>query len=191
MLPLPPGEGGGEGTGPLIRLHALHGPGAGNSPRRATHFSCLAKKSKQKKATPLSATLRFATGNLRCSRSRPAAELAAFTSFTALKQLRQVRPRSACLRTRGRLHCAPRRSQRGGGTSRAIAALGPRRPAARGLGPQRLNARSGDADQPLTLAPTQHKDAPWRVGVQPPLRVPRSAGAPAGTPAEGQACFVD
>ncbi|TAJ56149.1 MAG: hypothetical protein EPO53_40970, partial [Variovorax sp.] len=37
------------------------------SPRRATYFSCLAKKSKQKKATPLSVSLRFATGNLRCS----------------------------------------------------------------------------------------------------------------------------
>jgi hypothetical protein len=41
--------------------------GAGSSPRRATHFSCLAKKSKQKKATSLSATRSCAAGNLRCS----------------------------------------------------------------------------------------------------------------------------
>ncbi|PNG51915.1 hypothetical protein WDL1CHR_02610 [Variovorax sp. WDL1] len=41
--------------------------GAGISPRRASHFLCLAKESNQRKATPLRATLRFATGNLRCS----------------------------------------------------------------------------------------------------------------------------
>ncbi|MDP9912812.1 hypothetical protein J2W27_004938 [Variovorax boronicumulans] len=39
------------------------------SPRRATHFLLLRqKKVSKEKATPLSATLRFATGNLRCSR---------------------------------------------------------------------------------------------------------------------------
>src|ERR1035437_3318626 len=37
--------------------------------RLRTHFSCFAKKSKQKKATPLSASLRFAAGNLRCSQN--------------------------------------------------------------------------------------------------------------------------
>ncbi|TAJ66515.1 MAG: hypothetical protein EPO53_05465, partial [Variovorax sp.] len=47
---------------------ALPAEGVGRvSPRRATYFSCLAKKSKQKKATPLSVSLRFAAGNLRCS----------------------------------------------------------------------------------------------------------------------------
>ncbi len=35
-------------------------------PRRGTFFSCLAKKRRQKKATLLSATLRYAAGNLRC-----------------------------------------------------------------------------------------------------------------------------
>ncbi|PIF76394.1 hypothetical protein CLU95_3555 [Variovorax sp. 54] len=39
------------------------------SPRRATHFLLLRqKKVSKEKATPLSATLRFAAGNLRCSR---------------------------------------------------------------------------------------------------------------------------
>ena len=52
------------------------------SPRRATYFLCFAKESKQRKATPLSASLRFATGNLRCSRFAGSAELA------SLKQLR-------------------------------------------------------------------------------------------------------
>src|SRR5215207_2804556 len=37
------------------------------SPRQASHFLCLAKESNQRKATPLCASLRFATGNLRCS----------------------------------------------------------------------------------------------------------------------------
>ena len=35
--------------------------------RRRTFFSCVAKKRRQKKATPLSASLRCASGNLRCS----------------------------------------------------------------------------------------------------------------------------
>jgi hypothetical protein len=40
---------------------------AGISPRRATHFLSLRRKKVSKeRATPLSATLRFATGNLRC-----------------------------------------------------------------------------------------------------------------------------
>ena len=40
-----------------------------DSPRRATYFSLLRqRKVGKRKATPLSATLRFATGNLRCSR---------------------------------------------------------------------------------------------------------------------------
>jgi len=80
------------------------------SPRRATYFLCFAKESKQRKATPLSASLRFAAGNLRCSRFAGSAELAS---------LKQLRPLSA-------KRSAPRRSQRGGEPSRAIASLGPR-----------------------------------------------------------------
>jgi hypothetical protein len=38
-----------------------------DSPRQATDFLCFAKESKQRKATLLWASLRFATGNLRCS----------------------------------------------------------------------------------------------------------------------------
>ncbi|PNG47522.1 hypothetical protein WDL1CHR_05847 [Variovorax sp. WDL1] len=61
-------EGWGEGTrsGGFVRCCCVEA-GAGNSPRRASHFLCLAKESNQRKATPLRATLRFATGNLRCS----------------------------------------------------------------------------------------------------------------------------
>ncbi|PLC03775.1 hypothetical protein CY658_17135 [Variovorax sp. RO1] len=44
-------------------------PEAGSSARRRTHFLLLRqKKVSKEKATPLSASLRFATGNLRCSR---------------------------------------------------------------------------------------------------------------------------
>ena len=37
------------------------------SPRRAIYFLCFAKESSQRKATPLSSSLRYAAGNLRCS----------------------------------------------------------------------------------------------------------------------------
>ena len=53
------------------------------SPRQATCFLLLRqKKVSKEKATPLSATLRFAAGNLRRSRFAESAELA------SLKQLR-------------------------------------------------------------------------------------------------------
>ena len=71
LLPLPPGEGGGEGPQPLNMRCAFLGAGAGSSPRRASHFLCFAKESNQRKATPLSATpaLRFgATCGARFSR---------------------------------------------------------------------------------------------------------------------------
>ena len=54
--------------------------------RRRTFFSCVAKKRRQKKATPLSASLRCASGNLRCS--RPAGSRSNSLRFTALKQSR-------------------------------------------------------------------------------------------------------
>ncbi|PIF89210.1 hypothetical protein CLU86_0077 [Acidovorax sp. 62] len=62
--------------------------GAGMCPRRGTFFSCVAKKRRQKKATPLSASLRFASGNLRCS--RPAGSRSNSLRFTALKQSRAL-----------------------------------------------------------------------------------------------------
>src|SRR6218665_4164619 len=40
----------------------------GLHPHTPTPFSCLAKKRKQKKATPVPLSFRFAPGNLRCSR---------------------------------------------------------------------------------------------------------------------------
>ena len=52
----------------IERARTLHSPGAALSPRRATDFLLLRqKKVGKEKATLLSASLRCATGNLRCS----------------------------------------------------------------------------------------------------------------------------
>ncbi|MDI3383357.1 hypothetical protein QKW51_17855, partial [Xenophilus aerolatus] len=67
--------------------------GAGMSPRRATYFLLL----RQKKVGKEKATLLAATPSLRygatCDAALAgcAAELAAFTAFTSLKQLQRVR----------------------------------------------------------------------------------------------------
>ena len=67
----------------------LHGAGAGLSPRRATHFLLLRqKKVSKEKATPLSASLRFASGNLRCS--RPAGSRSNSLRCASLKQSRAL-----------------------------------------------------------------------------------------------------
>ena len=81
------------------------------SPRRASHFLCLAKESNQRKATPLRVTLRFATGNLRCS-------LQAGSAQTRFAQTRAaLHPPEAALL-----------GARRGEVGRAIAALGRQRP---------------------------------------------------------------
>ena len=67
----------------------LHGAGAGLSPRRATHFLLLRqKKVSKEKATPLSASLRFASGNLRCS--RPAGSRSNSLCCASLRQSRAL-----------------------------------------------------------------------------------------------------
>ena len=89
---------------------------AGSSPRRATYFLCLAKESRQRKATPLAVSLRFAAGNLRCSvagrrcgtrfvRCAHAAQTTAASQSTKRGMLRcRARPTP----------CASRHGQRGG-----------------------------------------------------------------------------
>ena len=63
--------------------------GAGLSPRRATHFLLLRqKKVSKEKATPLSASLRFASGNLRCS--RPAGSRSNSLRCASLRQSRAL-----------------------------------------------------------------------------------------------------
>ena len=73
----------------LFGLMPLHGAGAGFSPRRATYFLLLRqKKVSKEKATPLSASLRFASGNLRCS--RPAGSRSNSLRCASLRQSRAL-----------------------------------------------------------------------------------------------------
>ena len=99
------------GRVPLLRA------GAGCSPRRATYFLLLRqKKVSKEKATPLSASLRFASGNLRCS--RPAGSRSNSLRCASLRQSRALIrwPLCSSAHTEG---C-------GSGTAvRAIASLGP------------------------------------------------------------------
>ena len=85
-------------------------------PRRGTFFSCVAKKRRQKKATPLSASLRFASGNLRCS--RPAGSRSNSLRCASLRQSRAL--------IRWPLRSSAHTEGCGSGTAvRAIASLGP------------------------------------------------------------------
>ncbi len=87
-------------------------PLAGNSPRRASHF-LLSRQEKvtKEKATPLSVSLRFATGNLRCS-GKAGVRRTRCTSF-----------RSDSCGPYPAFPCAPRHSQRGLGSTRRGASL--------------------------------------------------------------------
>ena len=96
---------------------------AGSSPRRATYFLCSAKESRQRKAAPLAVALRTTCD----ARSwGGAAELAALTAFSSLKQRQRVSSRSAHAALRARpTPCASRHGQKGfEDRTRAIAALG-------------------------------------------------------------------
>jgi hypothetical protein len=87
-------------------------PLAGNSPRRATYFLLLRqKKVGKEKATPLSVSLRFATGNLRCSEK------------AGVRRTRCTSFRSDSCGPYPAFSCAPRHSQRGLGSTRRGASL--------------------------------------------------------------------
>ena len=108
-----------------IGLDALS---AGMCARRRTYFSCSHKKIRQKKCAPLAASLRFAAGNLRCSRPGCAAELAArlrrSAQTTAASQItKRMHPSVHSLTPPAALLGAARGV---GEPERAIAALGPR-----------------------------------------------------------------
>ena len=99
---------------PLLRA------GAGCSPRRATHFLLLRqKKVSKEKATPLSASLRFASGNLRCS--RPAGSRSNSLRCASLRQSRALIrwPLRSSAHTEGMGEPNSRTA------TRAIASLGP------------------------------------------------------------------
>ncbi|VTU20380.1 hypothetical protein RA8CHR_02120 [Variovorax sp. RA8] len=83
------------GPGFLFVLCAWCESGAGISPRRASHFLCLAKESNQRKATPLAATRSEAAGNLRCS------------LFAGSAQTRFAQTRAALIREKLRSSARP------------------------------------------------------------------------------------
>jgi len=86
-------------------------PLAGNSARRRTYFLLLRqKKVGKEKATPLSVSLRFAAGNLRCS------------ATAGVRRTRCTSFRSDSCGPDPAYACAPRHSQRG--VTRAFASLG-------------------------------------------------------------------
>ena len=96
------------------------GAGAGLSPRRATHFLLLRqKKVSKEKATPLSASLRFASGNLRCT--RPAGSRSNSLRCASLRQSRALIrwPLRSSAHTEGMGEPNSRTA------TRAIASLGP------------------------------------------------------------------
>ena len=73
----------------LFGFMPLQWAGAGISPRRARYFSLLRqRKVPKRKATPLSASLRFASGNLRCS--RPAGSRSNSLRCASLRQSRAL-----------------------------------------------------------------------------------------------------
>ena len=84
--------------------------------RRRTFFSCVAKKRRQKKATPLSASLRFASGNLRCS--RPAGSRSNSLRCASLRQSRALIRWPLCSSAHTEGSGSPT-------AARAIASLGP------------------------------------------------------------------
>ena len=87
-------------------------PLAGNSARRRTYFLLLRqKKVGKEKATPLSVSLRFATGNLRCSEK------------AGVRRTRCTSFRSDSCGPYPAFPCAPRHSQRGLGLTRRGASL--------------------------------------------------------------------
>ena len=102
--------------GVVARLRA----GAGECARRRSNFLLLRqKKVTKEKATPLSASLRFASGNLRCS--RPAGSRSNSLRCASLRQSR------ALIRwpLRSSAHTEGRGSQNSRTATRAIASLGP------------------------------------------------------------------
>ncbi|GEM_PF-1245492 len=186
---------------------------AGMCARRRSHFLCLAKESNQRKATPLAATLRFAAGNLRCSRPGCAAELTA--------RLQRSAQTAAASQSTMRMHPAVHSrtpptallgASRGEGeTARAIAAPGPgligaaaarggdllplpragRGRSATAAGPHPRLPPAGEGAIPAanhrTRALREHKaerSNGRRADFTSPLAVPRSAGCGAGVAAQ-------
>ena len=107
-------------AGGLFCFMPLRGAGAGECARRRSNFLLLRqKKVTKEKATPLSASLRFASGNLRCS--RPAGSRSNSLRCASLRQSR------ALIRwpLRSSAHTEGMGEPNSQTASRAIASLGP------------------------------------------------------------------
>ena len=109
------------------------------SPRRATYFLLLRqKKVGKEKATLLSASLRFATGNLRCSTPE------------GVRRTRSTALRSNSCGPDPSYVCAPRRSQKGLGSRTGLRCARPsniQQPNSTTAGAQRLRWPRGRAKQ--------------------------------------------
>ena len=165
---------------------------AGMCARRRSHFLLFRqKKVTKEKATPLAASLRFAAGNLRCSRTGCAAELAARLR-ASLRQPQRVRSRSVCILRctrsprplRSSAHPEGRRT-----TTRAIAALGPGFSLFVGaglpaMGPMFFRCVHRGQARSHTQSPRPSAAMARRGLLKAPLAVPRSAGRGAGAAAQ-------
>ena len=165
---------------------------AGMCARRRSHFLLFRqKKVTKEKATPLAASLRFAAGNLRCSRTGCAAELAARLR-ASLRQPQRVRSRSVCILRctrsprplRSSAHPEGRRA-----TTRAIAALGPGFSLFVGaglpaMGPMFFRCVHRGQARSHTQSPRPSAAMARRGLLKAPLAVPRSAGRGAGAAAQ-------
>ncbi|MDR6534341.1 hypothetical protein J2739_000101 [Variovorax soli] len=215
LLPLPCALGEGGAFVRLLWRCALFEAGAGASSRQPSHFLLLRqKKVTKEKATPLRVTLRFATGNLRCSLQAGSAQTRFAQTRAALDP-----PEAALLGTRRGEWTGPSlRSASNGLAARGLERMhvhvhvhGPTHTYAHGHGHGhghghththtntyehghvdvhgmclRLRSVSQDLQRPSSRAP--HKDAPWRVGVQLPSG--RSRGAQLFAD-QGRACLSE
>ncbi|KAF1069639.1 MAG: hypothetical protein GAK39_02516 [Variovorax sp.] len=133
----------GEGSELCLPLIVFLRVSAGNSPRRASHFLLLRqKKVTKEKATPLSVSLRFATGNLRCSATAGGPQ-----NSLHCVPLRQLRPLS---RLRLRSSAQPEGSGSGHRCARPPKPFGPSLRSAAASAAASAIGRNGRARPPHT-----------------------------------------
>ena len=112
----------------------------GLHPHTPTYFSCFAKQSKQKKATPVPLSFRFAPGNLRCTHHglHRATRCIRFAHSAQTSTMSQILKRKVPLRSPWR--CAPRQGHRGNSDSGHRCARPGMACAARGCAPPPLRS---------------------------------------------------
>jgi hypothetical protein len=181
LAPSPLGEGWGGGFGPLNRCWSLVRLEPGVRPGgRVTFFASPKKVTKERRPHCLR-PLRFAAGqpavlaHPACRRTRDVHCVHSAQTAAASQTTKHACP-SAGVRP-----AALRSSAQPGGSGSSLRCARPPTAVLRGPGMDpRLGSlrdvRAGPARSPM---PSPQKYAPWRVESSAPLRVPRSAGAPA------------